>query len=69
LAAPVTLTVKLSVPYSDVKDAKTAGPGGLTDVVAPVIKLSAVPAGSPVSVVTIPPGTVPGYYNLSTTVG
>lgn len=70
--APVTLTVVLTGPYrtiGDLKGTNKAGPDRSSIVAAaPVIKLSVVPARSPVSMVTIPPGAAPGSYNLSFTV-
>jgi hypothetical protein len=67
---PVTLTAVLTGPYRTIGDLKDANYGGSDPssfvAAAPVIKVSVVPASSPVSVVTIPPATAPGYYNLST---
>lgn len=72
MAAPVTLTVVLTGPYrtiGDLKNAKKGGPGRSSLVAtAPVIKLSVVPARSPVSVVTIPTDAAPGSYDLLFTV-
>jgi hypothetical protein len=68
VAAPVTLTAVLTGPYKTIGDLKYANKGGpdRSSIVAaaPVIKVSVVPASSPVSVVTIPRGTAPGSYNL-----
>jgi hypothetical protein len=70
--APVTLTAVLTGPYrtiGDLKDASKGGPNRSSIVAAaPVIRLSVVPARSPVSVVTIPPDAAPGSYNLSVAV-
>jgi hypothetical protein len=67
--APTTLTVVLTGPYRTIGDLKDANKGGpdRSGVVAtaPVIKLSVVPARSPVSVLTIPRNAAPGSYNLS----
>jgi hypothetical protein len=72
VAAPVTLTVVLTGPYRTIGDLKNANKGGPDRsslvATAPVIKLSVVPARSPVSVVTIPTDAAPGSYNLLFTV-
>ena len=69
MAPPMTLTAVLTGPYrtiGDLKDANKGGPDQSSLVAAaPVIRVSVVPANSPVSVVTIPRGTAPGSYNLS----
>jgi hypothetical protein len=70
--APVTLTVVLTGPYrtiGDLKNANKSRPDQSSIVAAaPVIELHAVPANSPVSVVTIPSDAAPGSYDLSFTV-
>jgi hypothetical protein len=66
----VTLTAVLTGPYrtiGDLKEANKTGPDRSHIVAtAPVINLSRVPVTPPVSVVTIPAGAAPGYYNIST---
>jgi len=66
---PVTLTAVLTGPYRTIGGLKDANKGGSDPsrfvAAAPVIKVSVVPANSPVSVVTIPSATAPGSYNLS----
>ncbi len=71
LSAPITLKAVLSGPYSSVAALKsiTVNGGGAARLAttAPALKIVRVPAVAPVSVITLPPGTAPGYYNLKTT--
>lgn len=68
LVAQVTLTAVLTGPYPTVHAAGLGGPGhSRTVATAPIIQVSTVSLSGPVSVLTIPRGAAPGYYNLWTT--
>jgi len=61
---PVTLTVQLTGPFSDASEAKVGPSPGTTLVAAPIETTTAV-GSSPVSTITFPVATAPGYYNLT----
>lgn len=68
-AGPVTLSVSLSEGYRDVSELKATESDTPTQLVrSRDVMASTSTSTAPISVITIPVGAPPGYYNLTTTV-
>jgi hypothetical protein len=63
----LTLTASLSGPYADVNAVKGGGAASTTLRAAP-LSVSNATASSPVSVIALPAGLAPGFYDLTGTV-